>query len=278
MFDKRVAGNKFQTAESGARASRLQSSDPAYKQVCPSYQITGAGPLLVNIPGLDGTGELIFKQMPGLTQLYRVATFKLRDSRRFSYEDLAGDVAAIIRDAGEDRAIVVGESFGGTLALWFALLYPTMLDRLVIINSFPRFRNRFKIALARRFASWIPFQASWFVRVCGTTLGLRADGVAPEDRRRCFNIIRTVGRDGYVRRLELIEQLDLRDRLSEIKAPALFIAADRDLLLPSLREARFMASRIPNAKIEIARGAGHACLMGNRVSLASLLSNWMDEA
>ncbi|HEY6333581.1 MAG TPA: alpha/beta hydrolase [Blastocatellia bacterium] len=228
----------------------------------------------MNVPGIDGTGELIFKQLPGLAKHFRVATFKLRESGEFSYRDLAGDIAAIIRDVGEERAMVAGESFGGTVALWFALLYPNMLERLVIINSFPRFRNRLKISAARRLAYLLPPRAVWVLRAAGNSVGLYVDGVAAEERRRCRSIIKTAHVNGIRRRLELIEELDLVPRLSEIEAPTLFIAADRDLLLPSVREARLMASRIPNATIKVAQGAGHACLLGDRVSLETILLNW----
>jgi pimeloyl-ACP methyl ester carboxylesterase len=241
------------------------------KQSCPQYRLTGDGPLLVYVGGLDGTGQLLFKQMPELAKSYRVATFQLRDRGAFSYGDLAADVAAIIEDAGEDRATVLGVSFGGTVALWFALLYPNMLTRLVIINSFPRFGNRLKIKLSRRLASVLPFGMTWVLRASGFALGLYADGVGREDRRRCLAIISGVQREGYVRRLELIEQLDVVDRLKEISAPTLFIAADRDLLLPSVKAARLMASKVPNSRLEIVRGAGHACILGSRISLAEVL-------
>jgi len=244
---------------------------------CPTYRLDGAGSLLINVPGLDGTGELIFKQAPALARDYRVATFRLRESGNFSYADLASDIAAIIRDVGEERATVVGESFGGTVALWFALLYPQLLERLVIINSFPRFRNRIKIRAARRLASSLPPRASWLIRAAGSTVGLHVDGVAAADRRRCRSIIKAVKMPAYVRRLELIENLDLEERLKEITAPTLFIAADHDLLVPSVREAKLMASMTPNATVEVVHGAGHACLLGERVSLAAILTKWKSQ-
>ena len=82
---------------------------------CPGYRLSGAGPLLVNVPGLDGTGELIFKQMPALLEHYCVATFRLRESGDFTYTDLAADLAAIIRDVGEEHATVVGERNAGSI-------------------------------------------------------------------------------------------------------------------------------------------------------------------
>src|SRR5262245_30452162 len=83
----------------------------------PDYQVQGEGPLRVTISGLDGTGKLLFKQIDSLAESFRVVTFRLRDTRDFTYDDLTRDVAAIIGDLGEKRAIVLGESFGGTIAL-----------------------------------------------------------------------------------------------------------------------------------------------------------------
>src|SRR5438067_1543614 len=93
-----------------------------------------------------------------------------------------------------------------------------------------------------------------------------------EGSRRFFKAIRTVKRPSYLQRLRLIVELNVEDRLSEIQAPTLFIAGDKDLLIPSAREARAMAAQMPNAKVKIIRGAGHACLLGNLVRLADILA------
>lgn len=217
---------------------------------------------------------MFFKQSGDLSRSYRVVTFRLREDGGFGYDDLTGDVAAIIRDLKEPRATIVGESFGGTIALQFAVRYPAMVERLVIVNSFPRFRGRLRINLARRFAAAMPFRVTWLVRFGASSLGLTADGVTGEDRRRFFDAVRTVKREGYVRRLELIAGLDIEDRLSDIEAATLFIAGEKDLLIRSVSEAHCMAARIPNATVKIVEGAGHACLLGDRVRLAELLGEW----
>jgi pimeloyl-ACP methyl ester carboxylesterase len=241
---------------------------------CPPYRIEGSGPLLVSISGLDGTGELFFKQAPQLAQSFRVVTFRQRDDGDFSYEDLADDVAAIIRDVGESRATIVAESFGGGVALVFALRYPQMVERLVIVNSFPRYRERRRIRLAAWFASWLPFKAIWPLRVATSLLGLYMDGVRGADRRRFFQAVRAVNGKAYGRRLRLIAELDLDDRLSAVHMPALLIATKKDMLVRSIREARFMAERLPNARVRIITHAGHACLLGDAVRLADLLAEW----
>ena len=237
-----------------------------------SYNVEGTGPLLVFIPGLDGTGELFFKQKPDLVGSYRVVTVHLCDHGDFTYEDLTGDVATIIRELGEEKAIILGESFGGTVALSFALAHPGLIERLIIVNSFPRFRGRMRIRLAALLAPITPFRATWLLRAAASTLGLYIDGVKAEDRRRFFKVIRSVRQEGYARRLRLIADLDIEDRLSQIQVPTLFVAGDKDLLVPSVREAKRMARRIPNAEVRVIRGAGHACLLGNRLRVADLLA------
>jgi len=240
----------------------------------PQYQVEGSGPLLIYVAGLDGTGQLFFKQSPRLALAQRVITFRSREDRRFTYGDLTDDLAAIIRDQGEQRATIVGESFGGTVALNFAVGYPRMVERLVVVNSFPRFRNRLTIKLGAKVATGVPFRLLWPVRRAASTLGLLVDGVGRDDRRLFWRAISTVSSEAYARRLQLIEALDLEPRLSEIQAPTLFIAGDRDLLIPSVKEAYAMAARMPNARVKVIKGAGHACLLGSRTRLDELLAEW----
>jgi pimeloyl-ACP methyl ester carboxylesterase len=242
-----------------------------------NYWAEGSGSLLIYVAGLDGTGQLFFKQSPRLTPHFRVVTFRSRDDAKFTYDDLTADIAAIIRDLGEQNATVVGESFGGTVALSFALQYPHMVKRLVIVNSFPRFRKRLTINVGIRLSSAM-FNPLWPVRLAANRLGLAIDSVSNADRERFWTAIRSVSPEAYTQRLRLIAELDLDSRLAMIQVPTLFIAGDRDLLVPSVKEARMMAARMPNATVKIVKGAGHACLLGGLVRLDELLVDSIDSA
>jgi pimeloyl-ACP methyl ester carboxylesterase len=201
-----------------------------------------------------------------------VVTYRSRESGRFTDDDLTEELVSIIRDLGEERATILGESFGGTVALNFALRYPRIVERLVVVNSFPRFRRRFTIEVGPLLATAVPFHLLWPVRRAASLVALLADGVSRADRRVFWRAIRTVNREGYARRLRLIAALDLEPRLSEIQCPTLFVAGEKDLLIPSATEALRMASQMPHAEVRVIKGAGHACLLGNRVRLAELLS------
>ncbi|HYL99913.1 MAG TPA: alpha/beta hydrolase [Blastocatellia bacterium] len=257
-----------------ATAGRLSAARDAGSAPLQNLRFYGNGPLLVYISGIDGTGSLCFKQIPGLSKHYRVATFRLRDGCSFTYSDLVEDVAEIIRDAGEERAVVAGESFGGTIALNFAIEHPDMVDRLVIINSFSRYRHRARLTLVDGLLSILPRRLTWFLRSFASRLGLAFDAVKHADREEFFNAIRTVNLDSYRRRLALIKQVDLDDRLKEISAPTLFVAAERDIVVPSLDEAMFMSERVPGSTVQVIKGAGHACMLADQVSLAAIIAEW----
>ena len=57
----------------------------------PHLTIRGSGPPVVLVPGMDGTGELFYRQVPTLARSFRVATFALRDSAR-SMDVLVADL------------------------------------------------------------------------------------------------------------------------------------------------------------------------------------------
>jgi pimeloyl-ACP methyl ester carboxylesterase len=232
-------------------------------------------PLLIYVTGLDGTGELFYKQIPGLAEDYRVVTFRLRDDPRATYKDLADDIVTILDDIGEPKATIVGESFGGSIVLHFALGYPVRVERLVMVNSFPRYRRRIRIQLAAFLSSILPARFVIPFRLASATLGLLVDGVTGEDRKKILQVLRSVEMKSYARRLQLIAEVNVADRLAEIQAPTLLIATERDLLVPSVSEAREMQRQMPNATVKILKRKGHACLLREDVRLSELLKEWM---
>ena len=68
-------------------------------------------------------------------------------------------------------------------------------------------------------------------------------------------------RDGYINRLKLLRGFDVRDRLHDIRQPALFLASEHDHLVPAVVQARYMADRVPSSVMRILKGHGHICLI-----------------
>jgi pimeloyl-ACP methyl ester carboxylesterase len=83
-----------------------------------------------------------------------------------------------------------------------------------------------------------------------------------------------VARRAYASRLRILMGYDLRERLAEIAVPTLFLAAERDRLVPSVEEATFMAAKVPNASVRILEGHGHVSLIAPGVDLNEILEDW----
>ena len=84
--------------------------------------VQGSGDALVLVSGMDGTGKLFYRQVPLLARSYRVATYALRDTAS-TMDELVADLGRVVDAVAPEtrRATIVGESFGGALALSFAL-------------------------------------------------------------------------------------------------------------------------------------------------------------
>ena len=241
----------------------------------PRIALLGDGPPLVLVPGMDGTGQLFHRQVPLLARSYRVATYRLREDAA-GMDVLVDDLAGVIRAASPDGApaVVLGESFGGTVALSLALARPGLVGRLVVLNSFPYFKPRFRLRLATLVLGNVPFpwQVMGVVRRL-TAFRLHSRHTHRREIRRFLELTAGTTRRGYLSRLRILLDYDVRDRLHEITAPTLFLASERDHLVPSVEQARGMAALVPGASVRVLNGHGHICLIAPNIDLEEILRN-----
>jgi pimeloyl-ACP methyl ester carboxylesterase len=236
--------------------------------------IRGNGPSVILVPGMNGTGELFYRQLPLLERSYRVATYSLRDDAD-SVDVLVADLAAIVEAVApvERRAIIVGESFGGAVALTFALTHPEMTPALVILNSFSHFTAQFRLKLAIAGLTTLPWRAMALVRHL-TAFRLHSRHTHRAEIKRFIQLTARATRTGYINRLRLLQRYDVRDQLHNIRSPTLFLAAEHDHLVPSVPQARYMADRVPSSAMRILAGHGHICLIAPNLDLSQILDEW----
>jgi pimeloyl-ACP methyl ester carboxylesterase len=239
----------------------------------PGIEIQGSGPAVVLVPGMDGTGRLFYCQTPLLATSFRVATYALRDDAA-DMETLVADLAMVIdRVSPTGRAIVIGESFGGALSLSLALARPEAVEALVIVNSFPYFAPQFRLRLAIHGLGLIPWGTMRLVRRL-TASRMHSAHTHCDQIARFLELTKAATKRGYIGRLRILRQYDVRERLHEIRCPTLFLAAEQDHLIPSVRQARWMAERVPASVVQVLHGHGHICLIAPGVNLASTLLEW----
>ena len=107
------------------------------------YAKMGSGPLVVMIHGFPDYWYTWRSQMEGLADRFTVVAM---DQRGYNLSDkpagvenydmrlLVGDVLAVIKSVGQQKAIVVGHDWGGVVAWQVAMNVPQVVDRLIILN------------------------------------------------------------------------------------------------------------------------------------------------
>lgn len=240
----------------------------------PRLTTAGNGRAVVLVPGMNGSGRLFYSQIPRLERSFRTSTYSLRDDAE-SVAELAADLSRIVEGAApEGRAIVVGESFGGAVALTFALEYPERVAALVILNSFPYFAPQARLRLALAGLSVVPWGAMSIVRRL-TAFRLHSRHTHRREIRQFIRMTGDATEQGYVNRLRLLRRFDVRHRLADISAPTLFLASELDHLVPSVDQARYMAERVPQSSMRILEGHGHICLIAPDLDLHQILTEWL---
>jgi pimeloyl-ACP methyl ester carboxylesterase len=116
------------------------------------YASLGKGPLVVMIHGFPDYWYTWRAQMEELSKNYQVVAI---DQRGYNLSDkpkgvenydmslLVGDVVAVIKHLGRERAIIVGHDWGGAVSWTLALMRPDVVEKLIILNlPHPRGLNR----------------------------------------------------------------------------------------------------------------------------------------
>ncbi len=102
-----------------------------------------SAPLIVMIHGFPDYWYSWRDQMDALSKDYYVVAI---DQRGYNLSDkpkgvenydmrlLIGDVAAVVKHLGREKAIIVGHDWGGAVAWGLAMSMPQMVDKLIILN------------------------------------------------------------------------------------------------------------------------------------------------
>ncbi len=182
------------------------------------------------------------------------------------------DVAAgVIAAMNLDRPIVIGHSFGGAVALRLALDHPDRISGLVLMGA-PAYDWPGGVAWHYHWAA-SPIVGPLFNHVLTRPFidgamesgaeGLFAPQDPPQDYLNAINsriaaspgALKANGRDVRALKKELIAQ---SPRYPDIQLPVAILVGDSDgVVSPELHSMR-LAQTLPNARIEVLEGVGHA--------------------
>ena len=232
------------------------------------YEAHGAGEPIVLLPGF-GTGLWSwFRQIPALARQFQVIAFDPRGISRseaspqaFTIQDLAADVAVLLRALQITQAHIVGASFGGFMAQEFALAYPQMTRRLVLCcTSFGGVHHvppPLEILQAMASTKGLNTQE----RVAENLLLAFSPHYVAENHALVQQVITLraanfVPEAVYLQQLQAAMSFSAEDRVNSIAAPTLIITGDADTIVPA-QNSRNLAAKMPHAQFVTIAGGSH---------------------
>ncbi len=239
------------------------------------YQVHGTeGPWVILLMGLGAPSDL-WLDVPELLARhdppFRVMTVDNigtgrsdRMRRPLSLRAMASHVIGAMDAAGVDRAYLVGLSMGGMVAQHVALTYPDRLDGLVLMATTPgiihgglptlrALRSLLRVSFGRRNDR---VAARELVADLILSRGSRELAEAVIERVTPAYRAAPTTTESFVYQLLACALHSTGRDLRRIRTPTIVVTGDDDIVM-GRRSSRFLASRIPNAHLEIVPGCGH---------------------
>ncbi|HEY1227404.1 MAG TPA: alpha/beta fold hydrolase, partial [Ramlibacter sp.] len=201
-----------------------------------------------NLPALAATHRVVVLSLPG---------FGESESVGGKLEDIADHIAAGIEALGLQRPILLGNGYGGFIALMTAIRHPGVASKLVLADCGACFSEPGRAAFRGMSAA---------ARDKG--LGAIADVAmrrlfAPEFQQQNPDLIAqrkqrflAVDSATFHGACEALATLDVRDKLSGVKVPTLVLVGEQDEATPPPMS-KELAAGLPDAHLEILAGCAH---------------------
>ncbi len=181
--------------------------------------------------------------------------------RPYTIEDLSEQLASLLERESLARVHLAGISLGGLVAQCAAANYPNMVDRLILIDTTPRYTDDMRSAWHERAAvaraRGVAAMTDRLLDIWFTPDFLAGNGPAVRYVRECFA---SCAGGGYALACEALAAADLRPILPKIAAPTLMVCGRQDV--PSFIDAAFELKReIKNAELAWLEPARHASIL-----------------
>jgi pimeloyl-ACP methyl ester carboxylesterase len=244
------------------------------------YEVHGTGKPILLLHGAFNTINMAFGQLiPELSKTRQVIAVELQGhgrtndiDRPFSFESMANDVAALLKQLKIDSADVLGYSMGGGVAQQLAIRNPSLVRRLILVSTVYKYdgwsqetRNIFPMLTPEMFEP--------------TPIKQEYDKLAPDPKhwKEFINKMKKFVTTTY----------DFgADKIKAIKSPTLIIAGDGDGVTPEhavemyrLRGGGYMIDfgPVPAAQLALFPGSSHISVMMETNWLVSMINPFLDK-
>lgn len=234
-------------------------------------------PLLVLMPGMDGTGQSWRSQVSHLESRFDVRRLSIPPHNLLPWTELSSQVIGLIKQENlKNREVYLcGESFGACLALQVALDLPNLYHRLILINPASSLSQLPWLIWLGKACYWVPHPLYYLSTWAGLPLLAALDRINPEDRLAILRAIQSVPKDTVAWRVEMLGDFQVNtQQLQQVWQPVLILVGGKDRILPSFQESDRLSQYLPQAQVEFLPKSGHACMLEAEINLDTILQAW----
>ena len=250
-----------------------------------NFIVEGEGPWLTMSNSLTCDLSMWDEQARLLSQDFKVLRYDTRGHGKttatagaYTLEQLAADAKGLFDALGIEQTHWVGSSMGGMIGQVCALKYPGVFQSMALCDTTSRYppeaaliwADRIRIAQEKGMEALVESTLGrWFTEPYRSS---HEDVMA-----RLAQTIRTTPVAGYVGCCHAIPQIDVTDRLHDIKCPAIVIVGEQDIGTP-VAMARDIHNAMPGSRLVVIPSAGHLPNIEQPEAFNQALLGFLEEA
>ncbi len=245
------------------------------------YRITGKGKPIIFIHGWAMNSHVWKYQIDGLSRDFQAISVDLRGHGKSEippfpplskggeggFDNFVNELKELIDSLAIEKFTLAGWSMASFIIARYYFKYPEDIDKLIFISGTPKFlsENDYPhgqpMTMVKRLEQNLKRDYENHIReFCGKLFisGERIDdSKLSEIESLMFNEDFPPSSDVVLQTLNSLLKDDIRDNLNDIKVPTLIIHGSIDKICP-VGAGRYMAKEIPDSKLIILEGVGHA--------------------
>jgi len=222
------------------------------------------------------------------------STMEKIDNTTFTVELMIEDLEELRKEFGIDKLNIIGHSWGGLLAMYYAVKYPDNVKRLILVDAAPVNTDLLIKCYEEQISMFTPeewdyVQKLWnseeyqagnpkvhneAMRLSEGTVFSNKDVIDDYMKVAAFN--ETTAKNAVLIN-DLATQMKLnihvQDRLSNINCPCLIINGKDDFIIEEAY--RLTNELVSNSKIVLIEGAGHYPFIENKEDFFNEISNFI---
>jgi pimeloyl-ACP methyl ester carboxylesterase len=246
------------------------------------YDDEGLGVPLVFLHGFPLERSVWHKQMEALRSSYRIIAPDLSGlgeseatAGPVSMDTYAADVRAVLTKLTTAKAVLIGHSMGGYVALAFARRFPQLLRGLVLVSTRAGPDSADAAAGRRAMAEKVKADGVHVAVEAVAPKMLAARNLDPRMAGEVRALMASAKPAGVIAALlGMAERPDARPHLAALAMPVLVVTGADDTLIPPA-ESEAITQAIPGAQLNVIPHAGHLVAFEQPDAFNRILTEWL---